>query len=101
MVIRIEEFNGNLASRPPAALKVDRDVMRTQVVSCSDNLIERGNLESNMMQLQIFRLPLGCANQGNTVMIGNSAEKDHSTRHQFFWIDVRDFKAEDLGIKGQ
>jgi hypothetical protein len=54
MIVGIKKLDGNLASRPAAAFERERNVMRAQTIAHAKDLLERPDLESDVMQLHVL-----------------------------------------------
>src|SRR5215475_10984829 len=53
VTVRVLKLNRNLASRAPAAFKREHDLELAQALAQRENLFERGDLESHVMQLDV------------------------------------------------
>ena len=100
MIIRVAEFNGNLTAGAAAALEIDLYVVGAQAITRANNLREGRNLEGEVVQLPVAGLSLCGADQSQTVMIRVTAQKNHASRHHLVRINVGNFEAENLSVKG-
>src|ERR1700741_4427594 len=99
VIVRIAEFDRELAAGAPPPGEIDVDLMPAQMVTRPDDLVEGCDLESDVVELDIRRFRRHRANERDTVMIRVASQKDHAARHHLFWIDVRDLEAEHLGVE--
>src|SRR5262245_38253918 len=53
VTVRVLKLDRNLASRAPAAFKRERDLELAQVLAHRENLFQRSDLESHVMQLDV------------------------------------------------
>ena len=99
MVVGVAEFDGELAAGAPASLEIDHNPVPPQVIARPDDLVEVGDFEGDMVELDIFGRPRHRADQCDAVMVGIAAQEGHAARHHLLRIDVGNLEAQHLGIK--
>src|SRR5215470_4456676 len=70
MAVGVEKLHGDLTTRPAPPFKRDRGTLFAQPLAHVEDLGHRSNLESDVMQLCMARLPRAGADQRNRMMIG-------------------------------
>lgn len=93
MAIGIEKLYGDLTTRPAPPFKRDCGLPFAQPLAHWKDLLDRPDLESDVMQLRMARWPRASADQRNRMMIGMAAQKCKAAGLQLFRIDLGQFKA--------
>jgi hypothetical protein len=87
MAIRVEKLHGDLTTRPAPPFKRDRRTLLAEPLAHGKNLLDRSDLESNMVQLRMARLPRTGADQRYRMMIGMAAQERKATGLEILGID--------------
>jgi hypothetical protein len=101
MAIGIKKLYRDLTTGPAAPFKRDRDTLFPQPLAHCEDLLDRPDLESDMVQLFMLRERRSVANQRNGVMIGMAAQKCKSAGLQVFRINLSHFKSQNLRVEKQ
>src|SRR5260221_3634349 len=99
VAIGIAELHGNLHAGATPAVEIDLYLVFAQMVARADHLVERRDLEGNVVELDVGRLPRHRADQRDTVMIRIEAHEHHAARHHVGAVDVGDLEPEHLGVE--
>ena len=70
MAVGIKKLHGNLTARAAPSFKRDRSTVFAQPLAHVEDFGHRSDLESNVMQLRMERLPRATADQRDRMMIG-------------------------------
>ena len=101
VTVGVAEFDRDLATGTAAASKVDFCAVLPQMVMCPHDFVQRGDLKGDMVEVRIRRRLPQRADQRDPVMIRVAAQKDHAAGHHLFGINVRNLKAQDLGVEAR
>lgn len=92
MAVGIEKLHGDLTTRPAPPFKRNCGTPFAQPLAHRKDLLDRSDLESDVMQLRMARSPRAGADQRNRMMIGMATQKCKAAGLQLFRIDFGDFK---------
>ena len=93
MAIGIKKLHRDLTAGPPPPFKRNRGTLFAQPLAHCKDLLDRPDLESDMVQLFMLRARRSVPDQRNRVMIGMAAQERKSAGLQVFRIDFGHFKA--------
>src|SRR5712691_1102547 len=100
VAVGVPELDRDLAAGPPPPLEDEGNAMLGEPRARPEHLVERPHLEREVVQAARVQLR-GPAHEGDAVMIGIAAEKDHPARHHAIGIPVADLEAQHFGIEAQ
>jgi hypothetical protein len=75
--------------------------MPAEMVVRPYDFVEGCDLEGDVVELDIGRFRRQRADERDAVMIRVAAQKDHAAGHHPFGINVRNLKAQDLGVEAR
>ena len=100
MAVGIQELDRDLAAGAAAALEDDLGAVLLQVIAGAEHLVERGELEGEVMQRLLGLAAAGsAADQRQAMVIAVAAQEHHAARHHVAGIDVGDPEAQHLGVE--
>ena len=82
MAVGVEELDRDLAAGAAAALEGELGAVLLQVIAGAEHLVERGELEGEMMQALVRRrIGRAVADQRQAMVIAVAAQEHHAARH--------------------
>src|SRR5262245_38658909 len=92
VIVGVAEFDRELATGAAAPREIDRDPVAAQMVAGADDLVEGGDLEGEVVELDIRRFRPHRADECDTVVVPVAAQKDYASRDHLLGIDVGDLE---------